>query len=110
MQLQVSSEAVGEATVVHAAGELDLHTAPSLQAEVDEVLAGNPPLIVVDLSRVTFMDSTGLSVIVATVAAMRAHEGQVRVVTAKKKVAKVFRLTGVDQQVGMFDSVPEALA
>lgn len=110
MHLQVSSEAAGQATVVHATGELDLHTAPLLQAEIDEVLAAPPALIVVDLAGVTFMDSTGLSVVVATVAAMRDHGGEVRVVTAKKKVAKVFRLTGVDQQVGMFGSVQEALA
>ncbi len=55
------------------------------------------------------MDSTGLSVIVSTVASMREQGGEVRVVTGADKIRKVFTLTGVDQQVGMFASLEEAL-
>ncbi len=56
------------------------------------------------------MDSNGLSAIVATVAAAREQGGQVRVVASRKKIKKVFTLTGVDQQVGLFKTVEEALA
>lgn len=110
MHIRVSSERSSGATIVRAEGELDLHTAPTLQAEIDAVLEQDDALIVVDLSKVDFMDSTGLSVIVATVAAMRARDGEVRVVTGADKITKVFTLTGVDQQVGMFGSLEEALA
>jgi anti-sigma B factor antagonist len=110
MHVRVSSEKAGDATIVRAEGELDLHTAPTLQAEIDSVLEQQPGLIVVDLSKVDFMDSTGLSVIVATVAAMRQQGGEVRVVTGADKITKVFTLTGVDQQVGLFGSLEEALA
>jgi anti-anti-sigma factor len=65
MHVRVSSEQSGDATIVVAEGELDLHTAPTLQAEIDSALAQNVALIVVDLSKVDFMDSTGLSVIVS---------------------------------------------
>lgn len=110
MHVRVSSEQSGDARIVRAEGELDLHTAPTLQAEVDAALEHNPPLIVIDLTKVDFMDSTGLSVIVATVAAMRERGGEVRVVTGADKITKVFTLTGVDQQVGLFGSLEEALA
>jgi anti-sigma B factor antagonist len=110
MHLQVSTEKPGEATVVHATGELDLHTAPTLQAELDGAIAAGAGLVIVDLSQVDFMDSTGLSVIVATVAALREQRGELRVVSATDRITKVFTLTGVDQQVGMFSSVAEALA
>jgi anti-sigma B factor antagonist len=109
MHVRVSSEQSGDATIVVAEGELDLHTAPTLQAEIDSALAQNVALIVVDLSKVDFMDSTGLSVIVSTVASMREQGGEVRVVTGADKIRKVFTLTGVDQQVGMFASLEEAL-
>jgi len=110
MHVQVNSEQVGTAAVVHAAGELDLHTAGSLQDALDAAVAAQAPLIVVDLAAVDFMDSTGLSVIVATVAAVREQDGEVRVVTATEKIKKVFTLTGIDQQVRMFATVEEALA
>ncbi|MBK6762112.1 MAG: STAS domain-containing protein [Micrococcales bacterium] len=109
MHVQVNSEQQGAATVVHAAGEVDLHTAATLQAELESAVAAQAPLIVVDLAAVDFMDSTGLSVIVATVAAVREYRGEVRVVTAAGKITKVFTLTGVDQQVGMYATVEEAL-
>lgn len=110
MHLQVSTDRSGDATVVHAVGELDLHTAPMLQTELEQAIAAGANLLVADLSQVDFMDSTGLSVIVATVAALRELQGELRVVSATDRISKVFTLTGVDQQVGMFSSVAEALA
>jgi len=95
--------------VVRAVGELDLHTAPALQTELDTVIEARPRLLVVDLSGVEFMDSTGLSVIVSTVAALRATAGELRVVSASDRITKVFTLTGVDQQVGLFATVDEAV-
>ncbi len=50
MQVQVSSEDAGDAIVVHAAGELDLDTAPTLRAALDEAVGRQAPLIVVDLA------------------------------------------------------------
>jgi anti-anti-sigma factor len=95
--------------VVKAVGELDLHTAGVLDEALREAVAAQAPVIVVDLSGVDFMDSTGLSVIVAAVAGARQYDGEVRVVTATGKITKVFALTGVDQQVGIFSTRDEAL-
>lgn len=110
MHLQVGKESVGSATVVKADGELDLHTAGVLDEALQEAVRAQAPLIIVDLSGVDFMDSTGLSAIVAAVAGTREYGGDLRVVTATGKITKVFALTGVDQQVGMFGSRDEALS
>lgn len=110
MHLQVSRSTVGDATVVAAVGELDLHTAPELDAALKAETDSRADLLVVDLSGVDFMDSTGLSTIVAAIAASRTYNGEVRVVASTDKILKVFTLTGVDQQVRMFASVEEAAA
>lgn len=109
MQLQVTTHTAGSATVVAATGELDLHTAPDLDAALKQATDAQADLLVVDLSGVDFMDSTGLSTIVAAVAAARGYGGEVRVVAASDKIRKVFTLTGVDKQVGMFASAAEAV-
>jgi anti-sigma B factor antagonist len=108
MQLQVNTSIAGQATVVAAIGELDLHTAPELDAALGQSTADKVDLLVVDLTGVDFMDSTGLSTIVTAVAAARGYGGDVRVVAATDKIRKVFTLTGVDQQVGLFGSLDEA--
>lgn len=110
MQLQVSTSKAGPATLVSASGELDLHTAPDLDAELAKATSAQDGLLVVDLSGVDFMDSTGLSTIVTAVAAARGYGGEVRVIATSDKIKKVFTLTGVDQQVGLFSSVQEATA
>lgn len=110
MQLQVSTSKAGPATVVSAIGELDLHTAPELDSELGKATGAQEALLVVDLSGVDFMDSTGLSTIVTAVAASRGFGGEVRVVATSDKIKKVFTLTGVDQQVGLYESVAEATA
>ncbi len=110
MHLQVRTSTSGAATVVAATGELDLHTAPELGAALDDATQRKVGLLVVDLSGVDFMDSTGLSTIVATVANARAYGGDVRVVVASAKIGKVFTLTGVDKQVGIYADVEQASA
>lgn len=108
MHLEVGTEALGSATVIDVAGELDLHTAGDLDAALKQ--AQGAQALVVDLSKVDFMDSTGLSVIVSAIAAAREHGGTIGVVTASDKITKVFTLTGVDQQVAMYGSREQALA
>ncbi len=110
MQLQVSTSKSAQATVVAAIGELDLHTAPELNDALGTATGDQVPLLVVDLSAVDFMDSTGLSTIVTAVAAARGYGGEVRVVASSDKIRKLFTLTGVDQQVGLFGSLEESIA
>ncbi|MGH3617685.1 MAG: STAS domain-containing protein [Pseudonocardiaceae bacterium] len=52
--------------VVHVAGELDMLTGPPLQDHLGELLATRPDRLIIDLSQVSFMGSTGLSVLICT--------------------------------------------
>ena len=53
-----------DAVVVHVAGEVDIVTAPVLQRHLDPVLAGDRPLVVIDLADTTFLDARGVAVLV----------------------------------------------
>jgi anti-sigma B factor antagonist len=52
-----------DVTVVHVCGELDLLTAPMLQAEVDKHLKPPPPVLVMDLTGITFFGASGIAVL-----------------------------------------------
>jgi len=62
VDLSISSEVRGEATVVHVGGEIDVYTAPLLREHLDEHISAGRTDLVVDLGSVTFMASTGLGV------------------------------------------------
>jgi len=64
MDLRLRTRQVGGAIVVEVGGEVELHSAPQLREELLRVCEAEKPCIVVDLSGVSFIDSTGLGVLI----------------------------------------------
>jgi len=95
------------ATVVTVGGELDVHTAPSLQAALAALDSSGR--IIVDLTGVSFLDSTGLSVFVNALVDARERQATLVVVASAPRVVKVFTLTGLDSALSLHSTLDEAL-
>jgi anti-sigma B factor antagonist len=74
-------------------GDLDVATAPDLQAELDDLIERGALLVVVDLEAVTFLDSSGLRALVHGARALEAGGGRLLVENATGAVARVLELT-----------------
>jgi anti-sigma B factor antagonist len=109
VDLDVSTREEAGRVVVVAIGEVDVFTAPQLDHELSRLTADGRTDLVVDLSRVDFLDSTGLSVLVKALKRVREAEGRLDVVVSVERVAKVFRITGLDQLIPLHASVADAL-
>src|SRR5262245_44347425 len=72
--LTIGSRAVGDRTILSVEGELDLYTAPTLRERV-LMTAGDGGRLIVDLTGVPFMDSSGLGVIVSCLKRLRESGG-----------------------------------
>jgi anti-sigma B factor antagonist len=81
---------------VNLSGELDLATAPQLQHALTEAAAGRTALIL-DLSELTFMDSTGLHLILSARARLAEADCRLVLVPGDHQVQQIFELTGVDR-------------
>jgi anti-sigma B factor antagonist len=79
--------------VVAVRGELDLYTAPRLWDALDSAIAGKPHELVIDLSNVTFVDSSGLSVLVRAHKRLRPVNGTVVVRGAAEQVSMTLEVT-----------------
>lgn len=102
-------------TVVAVVGELDVATAPRLRQEVQRVVGTRSgsaagPAIVLDLSGVDFLDSTGLGVIVGALKRVRTQGGDLRLAGAPHRVVRVFEITRLDEVLPMHDDVAAAIA
>ena len=88
--------------VIVASGEIDVATSPQLRAELSEVLERVPTSVTVDFTNVSFIDSSGLGVLVGALKRVREHDAgaTLRVVHPQDAVRKVFDITGLD---GLFD-------
>jgi anti-sigma B factor antagonist len=94
--------------VVAAVGEVDVFTAPSLDEALSAAIGGGSSRLIVDLSGVDFLDSTGLSVLVKALKRIREADGSLDVIVSAERVAKVFRLTGLDKVIPLHATVQEA--
>ena len=88
------SEQDGE-TVVGAAGELDVNTAPELREQLARLVNEGARRIVVDLADVSFVDSTALSVLVSALKRLRQADGDLELASPNPSVRRVFEITGL---------------
>jgi anti-sigma B factor antagonist len=88
--------AVDGRPVVCLRGELDAHNADTLRAVLGEQLDQTPTLIV-DMSGLSFIDSTGLGVLVGALRRARSLGGDISLVVTKPTIRKVLTMTGLDR-------------
>ncbi|MGH9184421.1 MAG: STAS domain-containing protein [Acidimicrobiales bacterium] len=81
-------------TVVHPRGELDLVTSPALRSAIE---SANATRVVVDFTDVDFMNTSGLSVLIALTRRLRADGGDLVVRHPNAMVRKTFAIAGVEE-------------
>jgi anti-sigma B factor antagonist len=94
--------------LVTVVGEVDVTTGSQLREPLHELVEQRKHRHVVDLREVTFLDSTGLGILVSDHKRLRDRDGSLHVVCQPGIVSRVFRLTGVDRVVPLVETVEEA--
>ena len=95
--LGVEEIRVGHRTVLAVTGELDIATAPVLRGAVDRVMESAAVELWIDLNQVTFMDSTGLRVMLDAQRRVKLHSKSLAVICRPGPVRRVFGLSRVDE-------------
>ena len=98
-----------QCSVIAIEGELDLASAPRLKWTLVDALDAGRSLLVVDMSRVSFMDSTALGVLVAVNRGLR-PDARLSIVCSGEVVSKIFQLSGMDGVFAIFPTLEQALA
>ena len=89
--------APGDDLVVELSGELDLASLPAVVPTVDELLTRPPQPVVLDLGHLTFLDSSGVTVLVR----LANHFGEVRTRSATQQVRRVIEVLGLAGRFGL---------
>lgn len=109
MDLQLSEHTHDGHVVVTLRGELDVSTATELRERLFRILARDPASLILDMSGLRFMDSTGISVLVATQQRANTRGWTLSLAGPKKIVGRVLRITSLDRHFRIFPTVEEAL-
>jgi anti-sigma B factor antagonist len=93
--VEVSGDPTAPTVVVR--GEIDVATSPQLRNELNALLARGARNITIEFADVSFVDSSGLGVLVGTYKRLREDDnGSIRIVGAQSSVRKVFEITGLE--------------
>ncbi|HWY39704.1 MAG TPA: STAS domain-containing protein [Chthoniobacterales bacterium] len=78
-------------------GEIDLHRSPRVERSLASMIKRKPNHLVVDLSGVTFIDSSGVAVLIRALQNVRQYGGKLTLSGMNDKVRPIFEITRLDQ-------------
>lgn len=88
-------ETAEKIVVIELEGEIDIYTAPEFRDVLLQAIDGGARKVVVDVSKVTFMDSTGLGVFVSGEKRIRPLGGLLVIVCRDETIRRIFQITGL---------------
>jgi len=97
-------------TVIAVAGELHVTTAPEFSASLNHAIAGGKTAVVLDMTDVAFIDSTGLSVLLNALRRVTRREGRLALVCTNPTVLRLFEITRLDTTFDIRPDVDAAVA
>jgi anti-sigma B factor antagonist len=97
-------------TIVKISGEIDVFTSPRLREMLLEIIEDGGLHLVVDLGEVTFLDSTGLGVLVGIYHRLRARDGSMTFMGVNDRVRRVFHVTQLTKIFTLHRTLEEAVA
>lgn len=111
MSLQLGIEQRGQVTIARLDGELDHHAAEHVRNRLDEHLMGEAvPQLVFHFADVTFMDSSGIGVVIGRYKQVHARGGQVVLCAVSPVVARIMEMSGIHKIIHTYLTEQEAIS
>lgn len=110
MNLRVETQKPQDGVAVIAlSGEVDVYTSPRVKQEVVDLLNAGTTRLIVDLSGVEYLDSTGLGVLIGGLKRARERDGDLKLVCDNLRILRIFEITGLTKIFDIHRSQADAL-
>ena len=107
-ELRISVTSGPSSTLATLAGECDLHTGRQLRDVLTSEVSRGTRRMILDLSQLSFMDSTGMQVLLSVRTVLNVRGGTLALVSPQPVVARILELTGADQYIPVYGSLEDA--
>ena len=107
-ELRISVTSGAAYTLITLAGECDLHTGRQLRDVLTSEVSRGAQRMILDLSGLSFMDSTGMQVLLSVRTVLTVRGGSMALVAPQPVVARILELTGADQYIPVYGSLEDA--
>lgn len=109
MEFTVDHRIHGDLTIVTVTGEIDVFTTPRLRESLLEMIENGAVHLILDFTDVTFLDSTGLGVLVGMFHRLRSRNGSMVIAGSGDRIRRVFYVTQLNKIFELYDSLDQAL-
>ncbi len=100
----------GAIDVIQAEGRLDAEAAPALESALHAALSAGHTRVVLDLSKVTYISSSALRVLVGAWRRARAQGGDIALASLSPRVREIFEMVGFDRVFTICETAPQAVS
>ena len=108
--MRLNFKIVNEVLVVDLLGELDHHSAEEVRVKIDDRIdRDNIKKVILNFSGVTFMDSSGIGVVIGRYKKMKNRDGNLCIANINRNIFKVFEISGIKKLINIFDDLDEAI-
>lgn len=94
--------------IIDLEGEVDVYTAPQLKQQIINILESGAKELVVDLTKVDYLDSTALGVLIGGLKRMREVDGNMVLICPSPRIRRVFEITGLDKIFDIYNTEDDA--
>jgi anti-sigma B factor antagonist len=98
------------AHIICVSGEIHVSTAPQFARRLSAAIESGKTAVVLDMTNVEFIDSTGLSVLLSGLRLVTQKHGRMAIVCSNPTVLRLFQITSLDDTFDIFDDRPQAIA
>ena len=107
-ELEIQTENIHDGVILRPLGEIDLSCAATLRQQLGQVQAGRPARLVVDLSGVPYMDSSGVATLVEAMQIARRTGSKLVLAALQDKVRSIFEIARLDMVFSIVNTVDDA--
>lgn len=109
-KMHLEFENIKDILVVHMKGELDHHSAEEVRNLIDDRLdRSRITKLILDFSGVTFMDSSGIGVVIGRYKKLLAKQGSICVTNINDTIRRVFEISGMFKIINVYDKLQNAI-
>jgi len=108
--MEIHRREAGDVVIFDINGEIDLYNAPEIKEKIKEEMNKNKVNIVINLDKVSYIDSSGIGVLISSLSNLKKVGGALKLINVYASVRKVFELTKLTSFFDIYDNEDDALA
>ncbi len=107
--MKITTDKQGDIFICKLEGEIDFNNSPELRKSFIKLIENQARKIILDLEKVSYIDSSGLATLVEVVQKLKGSNGQLKLVNLQEKVRGVFEITKLEKLFEIYPQVQQAI-